>query len=274
MVLAQPCGLLCEWRCTMHDLTIWQYALIALLFVWSGLVRSGLGFGGAALTLPFLLLLVNDPLVFLPIIAVQLLFFSGLIIWKGRRISRAAVHHEPTTDNIDWVWLRWSLKIMIVPKLIGVLGLLTLPPKIMSTVIFLIVLCYALGYFLNRPIRSNNRKLDSILLIVGGYASGVSLIGAPLIAAVAAARVSQHQLRDTLFVLWPLLVLIKLVSFIIAGVDLQLIHHLWLLPCAWIGHIFGERLHQRIVAVETPVFFRALGTVLIVVSLAGILWKP
>lgn len=258
----------------MHDLTIWQYALIALLFVWSGLVRSGLGFGGAALTLPFLLLLVNDPLVFLPIIAVQLLFFSGLIIWKGRRKSPAVAHDDPATGNIDWVWLKWSLKIMIVPKLIGVLGLLTLPPKIMSTVIFLIVICYAIGYLLNRPIRSNHRKLDSVLLIFGGYASGVSLIGAPLIAAVAAARVQQHQLRDTLFVLWPLLVLIKLTSFVIAGVDLQLVHHLWLLPCAWVGHVFGERLHQRIIAVETPVFFRALGTVLIVVSMVGIIWKP
>ncbi|HBO13697.1 MAG TPA: permease, partial [Halieaceae bacterium] len=36
----------------MADLAAWQYAAIAVLFVWSGFVRSGLGFGGAVLTLP------------------------------------------------------------------------------------------------------------------------------------------------------------------------------------------------------------------------------
>ena len=31
----------------MSDLSVVQYILIALIFVWSGFVRSGLGFGGA-----------------------------------------------------------------------------------------------------------------------------------------------------------------------------------------------------------------------------------
>ena len=31
------------------DLTQWQFIAIALTFIWSGFVRSGLGFGGAAL---------------------------------------------------------------------------------------------------------------------------------------------------------------------------------------------------------------------------------
>ena len=34
----------------------WQLLATALIFIWSGFVRSGLGFGGAALGLPFLLL--------------------------------------------------------------------------------------------------------------------------------------------------------------------------------------------------------------------------
>ena len=34
----------------MEGLDAWQYLLIALLFVWGGFVRSGLGFGGAVLT--------------------------------------------------------------------------------------------------------------------------------------------------------------------------------------------------------------------------------
>jgi hypothetical protein len=52
----------------MSQLEIYQYVLIALIFVWSGFVRSGLGFGGAVMSLPFLLLIDNQPLVFLPII--------------------------------------------------------------------------------------------------------------------------------------------------------------------------------------------------------------
>ncbi|BBI70547.2 hypothetical protein HAALTHF_05350n [Vreelandella aquamarina] len=66
----------------------------------------------------------------------------------------------------------------------------------------------------------------------GGYVSGTSLIGAPLIVSVFATHVAKEQLRDTMFVLWFILVVIKMVSFVIAGVDLQLIHQLWLLPCA------------------------------------------
>jgi len=34
----------------MEGLENWQLLAIALLFVWSGFVRSGLGFGGAVLT--------------------------------------------------------------------------------------------------------------------------------------------------------------------------------------------------------------------------------
>ena len=51
----------------MSDLLPFQYLLIGLIFVWSGFVRSGLGFGGAVLSLPFLLLVHNAPLVYLPL---------------------------------------------------------------------------------------------------------------------------------------------------------------------------------------------------------------
>ena len=63
----------------MENLELWQYVAIALLFIWGGFVRSALGFGGAVLTLPFLLLVHNEPLVFLPIIAIHLMFFSGTV---------------------------------------------------------------------------------------------------------------------------------------------------------------------------------------------------
>lgn len=255
----------------MADLLWYQYALIGLIFCWSGFVRASLGFGGAVLALPFLLLVLNDPLIFLPLIAVHLLIFSSWIAWRGhRQVQAAGGASHPDESNIDWRYLGRALKIMIVPKLVGVVGLLTLPAEVMTTVIFVIVIVYGASYVLNRPFRSRSRVVDVVLLALGGYVSGTSLIGAPLIVAVFATHVAKHQLRDTLFVLWFILVVIKMVSFVIAGVDLQLVHHLWLLPCALAGHLLGERVHRYLVGVRSEVFFRVLGGVLILVSVVGL----
>jgi uncharacterized membrane protein YfcA len=43
----------------MTDLTLTQSILVLLIFVWSGFVRTGLGFGGAMMALPLLLLVDN-----------------------------------------------------------------------------------------------------------------------------------------------------------------------------------------------------------------------
>ncbi len=249
----------------MEQLLWYEYAAIALIFVWSGFVRSGLGFGGAVLALPFLLLVVNDPVVFLPIIAVQLVLFSSLIMWQS---TQGQAPDQP--PSINWPYLKRILSIMIVPKIAGVIGLLTLPAVIMSSLIFIIVLAYAIGYIINRPIAVNNRWQEYGFLGVGAYISGTSLTGAPLIVPVVASKVAKHELRNTLFVLWWILTVIKLISFVIAGIDLQLIHHLWLLPCAYIGHILGQRTHDYLVRQETPTFFRVLGVALVVVSLTGL----
>src|SRR5690606_8799698 len=128
----------------MADLSLIQYLLIALIFTWSGFVRSGLGFGGAVMSLPFLLLIDNQPLIYLPIIAVHLLFFSTLTVAQNwRRHRRASVIEAassttsgtsmdaknasvdtkkgtPVEGTIDWRYLRKALTIMMVPKLIGV----------------------------------------------------------------------------------------------------------------------------------------------------------
>jgi uncharacterized protein len=258
----------------MAGLEWYQYALIGLIFVWSGFVRTSLGFGGAVLALPFLLLVHDEPLVFLPLVAVHLMVFSSWIAWQGHRQARRAGAETAAEGNIDWAYLWRAMRVMIVPKLIGVVGLLTLPSRVMTTIIFVIVMVYAVGYVLDRPFRSRNRYVDYVLLGLGGYVSGTSLIGAPLIVAVFASHVARHQLRDTLFVLWFLLVLIKMVSFLIAGVDLQLIHHLWLLPCALVGHLLGERAHRFMLAADTSVYFRALGVLLILVSVVGLLRPP
>mgnify|MGYP006210015619 CR=1 FL=1 len=112
----------------MTDLTLTQLVLVLLIFVWSGFVRTGLGFGGAMMSLPLLLLVDNRPLVYLPIIAVHLLIFSTLTVWQNNRQRVATAEKKPST--VDWVYLKKSLKIMIIPKLIGVAGLLTIPAQI------------------------------------------------------------------------------------------------------------------------------------------------
>ena len=268
----------------MDALSTTQLVLIGLIFVWSGIVRSGLGFGGAVLSLPFFLLVADDPLLFLPPIAIHLLVFSGWITWQGhRRAQQARREHASktangietgqvpqVTSNVDWGFLKRALKIMIVPKIIGVIGLLTIEPRLMTVIIFSIVLVYAIGYVINRPVRSQHPWVERGLLMLGGYVSGTSLTGAPLIISIFARHVAKHQLRDTLFVLWFILVTIKMISFVAAGVDLQLKAQLWAFPCALVGHLIGQRLHQRLVAAETPQFFRLLGLALIVISLVGL----
>src|SRR5690606_29153127 len=112
----------------MADLSLYQYLLIGLIFIWSGFVRSGLGFGGAVLSLPFLLLVDNQPLVYLPLIAVHLLVFSTLTVCQNqRKQGRSSANGAAETGTVDWDYLKKAMAIMIIPKMVGVLGLLTLP---------------------------------------------------------------------------------------------------------------------------------------------------
>ena len=258
----------------MLDLSWIQYSLIALIFIWSGFVRSGLGFGGAVLSLPFLLMVHNDPLIYLPLISVHLLVFSSITILKSNS-TRFQKNGNDTTQTphestIDWSYLKHAMSIMIIPKLIGVLGLITLPSSLMSGIIFSIVGFYSLTYILNKPFKSKSKKLDILFLILGAYISGTSLIGAPLIITVFANHVKKHQLRDTLFALWFILVAIKMSAFLYVGIDLQLIHHIWLLPCAAIGHIIGLRFHHYILTADTAVFYRVVGIALLIISVTGL----
>ncbi|MBA4741085.1 MAG: TSUP family transporter [Azoarcus sp.] len=250
----------------MENLSALQYVAIALLFAWSGFVRSGLGFGGAVLVLPFLLLIVNDLLVFLPLIAVHQILFGIWVPLRGRIQGTAGQH----IGGADWAYLRRALPWILPLSLLGVLGLLTLPPRVMSAIVYLIVIAYALGYVFNRPVRSSTPASDSALLMLGGYFSGSSMIGGPLMVAVFASHVERERLRDTMIATWLILVSIKLVSFVAAGVDLQLMHHLWLLPCVLGGQFAGEKLHDWLLAADASRFYRALGLVLLLTCLVGL----
>ncbi len=255
----------------MADLSWLQLTGIFLTFVWSGFVRSGLGFGGAALALPFLLLISDRPVVFLPIIAIHLLVFSSLTVWQSHRNRPRAQGVEATEGSINWRYLRTVILILLIPKLIGVFGLLTLPDAVMSGIIFVIVGLYSITYILQMPFRSNSKWLDGVFLALGGYISGTSLVGAPLIIAVVSQKIPRFQLRDTLFVLWFILVCIKLTAFIAFDVDLQLIHQLWLLPAAAIGHVMGLRFHIRLLKTEASRFYQGLGWVLLITSGIGVI---
>lgn len=257
----------------MFDLPIYQLVLIGLCFIWSGFVRSWLGFGGSVLTLPFLLLIYNQPLVFLPIISVHLLVFAALTIHRSHRKQPAPETGlgGDTEGSVNWKFLRYALVIMIIPKIIGVLGLIVLPTTIMNVFIFGLIFIYAWSYIFDRQFKSQSKFGQGLLLIIGGYVSGASLMAAPLVASVFASNIKRHQLRDSMLALWFVLVSIKLTAFIWVGVDLQLIHHLWLFPCAYTGHLIGLHLHDRMLLKRPVHFYRLLGLALLTASSIG-LW--
>ncbi len=239
------------------DFTSGQWFAIALIFLWSGFVRTGIGFGGAALGLPLLLLVEDEPLLWLPIIGLHLLFFTS--ITAGGRLR-----------HIDWDFVRWSMRWMILPKLIGVIGLLSLPTEWMVIFVFTISSAYAVSWIAQREVALDAPWFDRLLLVLGGYVSGASLVGAPLIAAVAIRRVPLERYRDTLFVLWFLLVCIKMSAFLLVGVDLHAGWATLLLLPAGVGHLLGLRAHRHLVHGDARRTRRVLGVGLLVVSLAGL----
>jgi uncharacterized membrane protein YfcA len=234
------------------DFSILDVVLTSLLFMWAGFVRTGLGFGGAALGLPFMLFINDRPVYWLPIIGFHLLFFSAMTL-------RTRMH------NVDWNYLRSSLYYIIPPALIGVFGLLNLPNLWVVTFIYSITLFYAVMWLLNKSIHSENIWFDKLLLVFGGYIAGTSLTGAPLMVAVYVRNVIQSQLRNTLFVLWFILVSIKMTTFAVLGVELNFLTAVVLLPVAAVGHIAGLKTHDMILQNDV-IFKRIIGAMLIVVS--------
>jgi len=241
----------------LFHLDLDQILLTALIFVWTGFVRSGLGFGGAALGLPLMLFIDNQPLLWLPIIGSHLLFFSGLTL-------------SSRLDNVDWGYLQRSAYFIIPAALVGVFGLLNLPNHWLLLFIYSVTLFYACIWLLDWAIKSHSGWGDKLLLVLGGYVAGTSLTGAPLMVAVYMRNVSREQLRNTLFVLWFVLVAIKMTTFALVGVDLHLYEALLLLPIAAIGHIIGLKSHHYILQNDV-LFKRWVGGGLLLVSSLG-LW--
>ncbi len=233
-----------------------EILLTGLLFMWAGFVRSGLGFGGAALGLPLMLFINDQPLFWLPIIGAHLLFFSGITLRK--RIN-----------NVDWSYLKHSNKFIIPAALVGVAGLVTLPNDWLVIFIYSITLFYAVLWLLNIQVQSSKSWSDKLLLTFGGYVAGTSLTGAPLMVAVFMRNVSKEQLRNTLFVLWFALVSIKMSAFYMLDVPLNVSSALLLLPVAAVGHVAGLKAHETLLQ-NDALFKRVIGAFLLLVCLVGL----
>ena len=234
-----------------------ELVLVGLIFMWAGFVRTGLGFGGAALGLPLMLLIGGSPVYWLPIIGLHLLFFSSMTLFKSIK-------------KVDWPYLKHSLLWIIPPTLVGVAGLLSLPDTVVIIFIYSITIFYAITWVFDQKITSHKPWVDKFLLIMGGYVAGTSLTGAPLIVAVYMRHVDKAYLRNTLFVLWFILVSIKMATFVLIGVAIDWVFSLSLIPIAAIGHVIGIRTHQKIIE-NDQVFKRWIGSALLLISGAGLL---
>jgi hypothetical protein len=118
-----------------------------------------------------------------------------------------------------------------------VFGLVSLPTLWLNVFIYSVSLFYGIIWMLNRSIESHGGWVDKLLLMLGGYVAGTSLTGAPLMVAVYMRHVAKEKLRDTLFVLWFVLVSLKMTTFLALSVEMHFITALWLIPVAAIGHV-------------------------------------
>lgn len=238
------------------EFSLLQLLLVAVIFVWTGFVRTGLGFGGAALSLPLLLFIVEHPLFWLPIIGTHLLFFSALTL-------RTRIH------DVDWIYLRRVAPLILPAALVGILGLLQLPAYWLNLFIYSLTLFYGVVWMFNLGIKAGSPWGDRLLLITGGYVAGISLSGAPLMVSVFMRNIRKEQLRNTMFVLWFVLVSMKMSAFVALGVEL----HFWtaclLLPVAAIGNYLGIKAHDLILR-EDARFKRFIGGGLVLVCLLGL----
>lgn len=240
------------------DLSAYSIIILLIAFVWSGFIRAGLGFGGAGLMYPIAFLAVDSVVFLVPIIAIQLLFFSSITLASGGY------------RNVDWLTVSKILLFMLPMLLVGVFGLMNFPDFWLLMVTYAFLILYSLGYIFNLKTKPS-AWLNVPLLAFGSYISGLSLSGAPIVAAVALQYLKKEQARDSLFVIWFVAVTIKLATLYYYDVDLQLEHQLWLLPAAGVGHFLGLKMHKRLMQLDDSVFYRQMGIVLLSLSIIGLI---
>lgn len=239
------------------EFSTFSIVVLLIAFTWSGVVRSGLGFGGAGLMYPIAFLAVDSVVFIVPIVGVQLLIFSGITLALGGY------------KKVDW---KTTLKLMLVIMpmyLVGVFGLLNFSEFWLLMLVYLFMLLYSLAYIVDYQIKPSV-WLNLPLILLGAYMGGLSLSGAPLVAAVALQYLHRSQARESMFVLWFVMVAIKLATLNHFQIDLQLEHQLWLLPAATIGHFLGLKLHTKLMNINQTLFYRWIGVALFGLSLIGL----
>ena len=239
---------------SLAQFSAFELALIFVVFVWTGFIRTGLGFGGAAFGLPLLLLIGGVPVFWLPIIGLHLLVFSAIALWNQ-------------LNMVDWSYLNKTLKWIIPPSILGVLGLIKLSDVFMMTFIYCITIIYAISWLFNKKVYSKNLLIDRLLFVIGGYVSGTSLSGAPLIVAVFIHYIAKEKLRNTLFVLWFILVTIKMSTFVALDVATNWQFAVFLIPFSAIGHVVGLRFHDILLSKDVAFKRWTAGGLLIISSL-------
>ena len=146
----------------MIAFTTAELLCIFSIFIWTGFVRTGLGFGGAVLGLPLLLLLVGQsPIYWLPIIGCHLLIFTLLTLLKS-------------PGKIDWQYLRRSFVWIIPAALVGIFGLIKLSTNFMTLFVYGLTCVYAVSWIFNRTLNTQKPWMDASLLVLGGYVGGLS----------------------------------------------------------------------------------------------------
>lgn len=240
----------------MESLSLFQLCLVGLVFTWSSFVRSAFSFGGALLSLPLLLAIHNDPIVFIPIIATHLMLFSLWILLFETSITQFRL-------TIDWSMLGRALKWMIIPKLIGITGLVLLPAQWMGGIVLILCLGFACSYIWQMNISIQNPWWDRCLLMLAGYTGGAALLGSPLIVGIFLRRVPRALLRNTLFALWLSLVIIKFIALLVAQVDMQWSAQVWLIPLAVLGHYAGTLVHYKMASMPDRTLQKIVGFLLL-----------
>ena len=76
------------------------------------------------------MLVGGSPIDWLPIIGIHLLFFSAIALVKA-------------LNTVDWNYLKKSLPWILPSKIIGVIGLISLPPTVMTLIVYSITSFYA-----------------------------------------------------------------------------------------------------------------------------------
>ena len=240
------------------EFTTLSIIVLIIAFLWSGFVRACFGFGGAGLMYPIAFLVVDSVLFIVPIVGFHLLFFSGITLAMGGY------------KKVDWKTTLILLALISPTTLMGIFGLLELPEFWVLMSVYAILILYSLSYIFDFKSAKPNPWLNVPALLVGGYVSGLSLSGAPIIAAVALQYLHKEQARSSMYVLWFVLVTIKMLTLYAYDVDMQWQYQLWLLPIATVGHLMGLRLHDYLLQMQNQKFYRWMGIALLSLSIIGL----